>query len=63
MVVKEKVVVDIPDNSNCTVLTEVLGLAVRRPFVVSWTSIGKLTSYPGRMSFLSHKDSMPRLSN
>jgi hypothetical protein len=36
MVVKEKVVVDIPENSNCTVLIEVLGLAVRRLFAKSW---------------------------
>jgi len=35
MVVKEKVVVDIPENSSCTVLTEVLGLAIKRLFVKS----------------------------
>jgi hypothetical protein len=60
MVVKEKVVVYIPDNSNCTVLTEVLGLAVRRLFVRELGLNRKTaTSYPDRMSFLSHKNSMP----
>ena len=36
MVITEKVAFDIKDNSNCTVLTEVFDLAVRRLFVGSW---------------------------